>query len=374
MDSKVMRAVRAVFSTIWSVIRAIGRGLRRVLPKRAVWRVALAVALVALVVAGLFAKDYLENRPDELADEFRAKAQPAVEKVTDRMDRAFLAFDGYLANSTLPVRLLRNAEEIDELKRRLLPLYDDTDQALDKAQKAIKAARKIIKKEKANLRGVPTSFLLEEKAPVVEAEGTQETSAAYLKQADQFLKNFERFVAYDRKALALRRTDTEALGSNEIDADDSLEEVKAAVAADLELSEKTLEDYADLKAHSDQEKLVELQVETQTLVVDYYEDVLAAYENLSIEGLRSADGEFLAALKATRGRESFLLAEFAASSSLQKQSRKLGKVGDKLERTIAALGTGDGELTKPDIFRDPAPPKPSKPERSKQDEGDRSVS
>lgn len=355
--------VSAVAGGMVAGARATGRGARRVLPKRTRTRIALGLGILLLVGLALGINHYLSDVPDQLADDYRERAQPATEEITDSMDRAYAAFDTYLGNSTLPARELRNAEEFSEIQRRLLPLYDDTEDALDTAEKAIKSARKAISKERESFGDVPSAPLLGEKRPVVAAEASVEETEAYLRQAGAFLKNFDRFVKFDQKALELRREEVKSLGANEVDPDADLEEAKAATVAELKLAEESREAYLDLEPHPDQEKLFDVYIESATISVDYFEDLVEAYDNLSLVQFEAAGDELFDSLKSIRGKESYLLGVFAADSSLQKQSRKVGRLGDDLEREIARLGTGDGDPIRPDLYRPAAPPAPKPPDK-----------
>lgn len=362
-------AIGAAFS--W-----LGRGLGRILPSRTIWRVALGLGVLLLIAGIIGANHYFSNVPDDLADDYRKKAQPAAEKVLDAMDRVYAQYDNYLDNSTLTRQETKNANEIEEIQRRFLPLYDDTEKALKSADKSIKKARKVIEANKEDLRGVPSAPLLDEKKPVVEAEETVGDIKDYLARAEAYLDNFERFVKYDTKALEVRREDVENLSVGQVSDDASLEEAKAALQKNLDVSEENRQDLIDLKPHPDQKQYHEYQVEVSTIVIDYFEDVLQAYEDLSLPQFNAADDEFEAELRGTRGRGSYLIQKFASKSSLQVQSRKLGKIADDLEAQIAGLGTGDGDRIVPDRVRDPLPPAPRKPSGGggSNGGGDRSVS
>lgn len=337
------------------------QGGRRFLPKRTLWRVLLGVGLLLLVAAFFGVRYYLNDVPDQLADDYRKKALPATEKVTDALDRTFTAYDSYLDDSTLPRSETRNADEIAEIKRRFIPLYDDTEQALEFSARAIRDARRVLKKQRKEFRGVPSAPLLGDKDPVVEAKEAVGMSKNYLVQSERFLRNFDKFVRFEEEALALRREELEGLGGEELSPDASIEAVKASLTEDLAEAQKSREGYLDIKPHPDQEKLYDVYAELSTLGVDYLEDLLEAYENLSITQLRAADDEYLDAYKPLEDQASYLIGVFATNSSLQKQSRKLGRLGDDLEKTMAGLGTGDGELIRPDRARGPAPPLPRKP-------------
>ena len=332
------------------------------LPRTWPARVALGLGVVLLVAMILGIRYYLNEVPDQLADDYRDDAQPATEKITDAMDRAFAAYDTYLDDSTLPRSQIQNADGIEEIKRRFLPLYDDTEEALDTGEKAIENAHKVIKKQRAEFDDVPSSPFLGEKAPVVEAEETIELSERYVIQAEKFLRNFERFIRFDRRALALRREEIEKLGGEQLSADASIEEVKASLNEDLVEAKQNLSGYQELEPHPDQEKLHDVQTELSAIAVDYLEDILAAYNALSIPQLRAADDEYIAEFRPLRDQESYFLALFASDSSLQKQSRAVERLGNRLEEHVAGLGTGDGEIVRPDRYRPPPPPAPRKPE------------
>ena len=318
---------------------------------------------------------YLTEVPTQLADDYRESAEPAVERMTDAMDKTFEAFDNYLDNSTLPAREVRNAEEIDEIQRRFLPLYDDTEEALKAADRAIGKARQTLAAQRKKLGDVPSAPLLGGKPEVVAAEETIGPTERFVAESKAFLRNFQAFVDFDRKAVDLRRADIEGLDDEAITAADSLEELKAATSASLAEAEKSRERYLDLEPHPDQRKLHELYTEQVTVLVDYYSDVLEAYESLSIPALDAADAEFLASLNGMGKKESYQLQLFASNSSLQKQSRRLEEAGDRLEKRIAGLGSGEAELSGGDVYRPSAPPPPPKPGGKGDDKGsDRSVS
>jgi len=146
--------------------------------------------------------------------------------------------------------------------------------------------------------------------------------------------------------------------------------VKASLSSDLAKAKESREGYLDIDPHPDQAKLYDVYIEESTIAVDYLEDLLQAYNDLSLPAIRAADDEYLDASKPLRDQGSYLIGVFASKSSLQKQSRKLGGLGDDLEKRVTGLGTGDGNIVRPDRFRKPVPPLPRPPNGGEGSRGD----
>jgi hypothetical protein len=316
----------------------------------------LGVALIAAAIYGV--NYYFSDVPDKLADDYRLKAQKAIDRMTDDMDQVYRAFDEYLADSVRPRSYYENANDLDELRRRVLPVIEDTEEALVAAERRITKARKSVKAERDTIHDTPSSWMLDDSDALKEVDAAVKRSDAYARSTEPYLKSFERFIRYEKEQLDIARRSWEPRPIDGLGADTSLETFKSAVSEELTFFNGLRVRLLDLDPHPDTEDQHGLAVESMTVMVDYYEDLQTAFEALSISGLEQADRDLLAAAKRLRDKGSSLYLEFAASSSLQKQSRDLGQRGDALEDRIAALGTGDGEAPGGDLYRRPAPPDP----------------
>ncbi|MFN8113000.1 MAG: hypothetical protein U0R51_07350 [Solirubrobacterales bacterium] len=331
--------------------------MTRVLPKSVRGRVLTGLGLLviaAAIAAGLY---YFNEVPEKLADDYRADAGKAADGMTSGMDRVNASFDRYLAVSTVPRRSLENAEDVAELRRRILPVLDDTDATLRHAEEAIDAERKRIKRAQAPLRDVPSSWMLDDSDPLSEAAEVVEINDAYRRAATPYLRDFERFARYDRRLIDVIRRTYAPRPIDELAADAPIETLKSTVADEVEFNAELRHDLLALKPPADAKELHEQAIEELNVVIDYYEDIQTGLEQLSVPALEQADADLLSDTKRLRDRGTRYVLEFAANSSLQKQSRRLDKRGDELEDRIATLGTGDGDRLGNDHFR-PVRPKP----------------
>ena len=340
---------------------------------RKVWVTAGVGVLIALLVAGT-AYYYFDKVPERLADDYRERAQPSADEVTGAMDRVYATFDTYLEDSLIPRRELRNADDFEEYKRRVLPVIDAAQDALKAADGAIEKARDAIEANRAELADVPSAPLLGGSASVEECDAAAESAAGYLERTEAFLRSYGRFVTYDQKALELTRRTLVDQTSYNLSVDASLEVISGALTHDLEVMQEIRSDRLDLHPHPDAERLYDLELEVDTIAVDYLEDLTAAFDNLDVLGIGRAIQSFLDELKGVSGRIDAAFAQFARNSSLQRKSRNLGHEANELEDSIAELGSGGEPNEDPaDRGRPPLPP-PAPPGGTNGGDGEGSAS
>jgi hypothetical protein len=332
----------------------------RLLPRTWKGRIAVVAVVVAAAAIAYGVDYYLSEVPDRLADDYRREAAPAVRKVADAMDEVYAAFDTYLDDSTIPRSELKNVDDYDEIRRRWMPVYDDTEAALDEAKQAIGKANKLISQRREEVRGVPEAPLLEDSEARQEAEAAVRRANRYFRDSAEFLDDFQQFVRFERKALALRRRDL-VTGSEAADAVDAdLDTYKVAIQEDLDYAVRSRKDHLELKAPPDAERLHELSIEGATVTVDMLEDVKAALNALDVAAYELAFDDGIAELKSVSRQSSRALFKFRADSGLQRSTQKLSKEADRLEDAVLKLGTGNGDGNDNDHYRQDPPEIPPK--------------
>jgi len=320
--------------------------------------VAGAIVLLGLVVFGAYY--YFAKLPERMADDYRGRAQPAAERITDSMDEVYKGFDEYLDETTFPLRRLRNAADYDEFKRRLLPIMDDTRAALQRSQTAVNAAQLTIEQTQADLGNVPSAPLLGGSGSIEEAEDAVSVAREYLEASATFLADFQRFIDYEQRSLTIeRRYLAQEPESNSLESAD-LATVHDAVQSDLKEAQRTRRALLRLDPPPDAEKLDELQVEAANIRVDFYDDFLAGIENLNQAQIYYAARDYFIAAIRINSQQMRALQAFAANSHLQDATIGLSGMADELEDTIAALGSGSVDQSEPDRSRKrPTPPPPA---------------
>lgn len=324
-------------------------------------RLIAAAIAVGIVVAGYFGYDYYFNqKPVDLADEYRAEVRGATEAATSSMYATFVSFDRYLSESLIPTEELENVDDIDEYRRRVVPVINDADDALEDAGRKIKAARGALKRAGEKLRDTPTARFLEDSEPISETEAVARTSKDYIARAERFLRSYATFVEYSRDDLDLRLREIEIFSQNEVEPSASLEEVEASVAAELEETQALRKAREQLEPHPDAEKLYEQSVEYTNVNLDYLEQTDAALDALDVAALDAAFAELLEETKSLGRKDTGLFSKLSRSSGLTDATKSLTDRGDELENAIASLGEGgkrDGERREPPITPIPVPPK-----------------
>ena len=339
-----------------------GRFPLSLIPRTGKGRIAVLVALLLVAGAAYGVDYYFSEVPDRLADDFRKDAAPAATRVADAMDDVYFEFDGYLNAYTIPASELRNADDYQEIKRRLLPVYDNTDEALDSSERAIRHARTAIRKQRERLRGVPTAPLVDDSDPVKEARAAVREANEYLQRSTEFLDDFVRFIRFERKAVDLRRRDVVTRSEAELAADADLEEYKAAVERDLAYAQKSRKDRLELDPPPDAERLHKISIEGATITVDFLADVKAALDALDPIAYEAAIDNVIAESRRIGRQESRAILVFEAKSGLQRSTQQLAAQADKLEETIRSLGTGNGDDSATDHARPDPPDVPPRPD------------
>lgn len=208
------------------------------------------------------------------------------------MDKAFAAFDDYIASSTIPRCRLRNAKDFDEIRRRLLPVYKET---------------------KASLR------------------------------SKRWLNSFSRFIAFEKKALKLRRESIAKGELGKLDSDASIDQLRKAVDADLKKVKKQKKKRLRLKPHPDAEALYQNSLESQNVSIDFLEDFKQAIDELNPALLDQADRQVIKASKRVAERDSKLLLKFRYFSGLSTATRSLADRADEMEDAVATVGPEGSE-------------------------------
>lgn len=331
--------------------------------------------VLLLIGAGIFGYDlYFNQKPEDLANDYRKDAVRAADQITTSMDKVYDSFDEYLLASTIPVRKLRNVDNIDEYRRRLLPVLDDTEVALDAARRRIKEANSAIERMEPGLIETPSATFLDDSEPVNETEAAARKSKDYLKRADRFLGSYGDFIAYGREDLDLRRRELQIVSQNDVGADASLEEITAAVDAELEETRALLKVREELEPHRDAEKLADNSIEGINITIDYLEETDAALAALDPARLDAAVAELLDESKRVGRRDSELIAELSADSGLSEATRDLSKRADDLQDALAVVGSEGKERDEPPRKRPPPIPDPEEPKQEQGDSDDDQIS
>ena len=320
------------------------------------WLIVGAFAAV-LVVGGLLARDwYFHDKPLDLADDYRGEASGSAGEITGSMDNVFDSFDEYLLASTIPARKLRNVDNVDELRRRLVPVLDDADAALLAARKKIKAARTQIKEGRDSLLDTPSAALISDSDPIDETEGVAETSKDYFNRLNRYLRSYGQFLDYEKDDIDLRRRELKVATQNQVERGASLDEIKSSVDSELKETEALLKARRRLKPARDTEKLDDNAIEYLNVTIDYLERIDAALDALDADGLEAADADYIDEVRAVGRRDSILIAELSADSGLSQAAGSLSERADDLENAIADLGTGSGRDEEPRRRPPPFPP------------------
>jgi hypothetical protein len=317
------------------------------------------VVLVAVIVAALMVRDwYFNDKPVDMADEHREDAELAAASITGSMDRVYDSFDDYLRATTFPANRFKNVDDVGELRRRLIPVLDDADDALIAARNRIDAARQRVKQDRDDLLETPTAKYLEDAEPIVETEEVADESREYLKRAERYLKSFDKYLDYEEKDIDLRRRELKIAAQNEPSPDADLAEFESTVAAQLEETKALLKARLKLEPARDTEKLNENSIEYVNVAIDYLERIQAAFDALDLAGLKAADADYIDEVRRVGNRSSELLAELSADSGLSSSARSLSKRADDLQDAIAELGSGEPRDAEP---RKRPPPLPQPP-------------
>ncbi len=338
-------------------------------------RLIAGVIVLLLIVAGIVGYNlYFKQKPEDLANDYRKDAARGAEQITTSMDKVYDSFDDYLIASTIPVRKLRNVDNIDEYRRRLLPVFDDTEVALDAARKRLKEAREAIKRMAPELTETPSATFLDDSDPIQETESAARKGKDYLKRVERYLGSYGDFVAYGREDLDLRRRELEIVSQNEVSPDASLEEITASVEAELEETRALLKVRQELEPARDAEKLADNSIEGINITIDYLEETAAALAALDPARLDAASAELLDESKRVGRRDSELIAELSSDSGLSEAARSLSKRADDLQDAIAVVGSEGKERDEPPRRRPNPIPAPSEPKQGGSDSEDDSIS
>lgn len=300
-----------------------------------------AAVVVALVIAAFFAQDYYFNdRPVDLADSYREDATPAATGITKSMDSVFDSFDGFLRASTIRKSRLKNVDDIDELRRRFLPVYADADDALVDARKKVKRARKAIKDGKDDLFDTPSGRFIDDSDPIKQTEDVAKQSKDYLSRVDRYLNSYDDFLAYEAKDLKLRRRELDVAASDKVGPDESLESIKSKVDSQLKKTQSLRKARQELKPARDTEKLDDNALEYLNVTIDYLQGTAGALDALDADALDSVTADYLGEVKRVGERSSDLIAELSLDSGLSEASRSLSERADDLQDAIATTGSG----------------------------------
>jgi hypothetical protein len=319
--------------------------------------VAGAIALGVIVVVGAYL--YFAKLPGDLADDYRGHAQPAAERVADSMDEVYAAFDNYLDETDVPLRRFRNAEDFEEYRRRMLPIYDDFEAALRRGGSAVTAARLEIGRSQAELSLVPSELFLGGTGPIGDAEDARALSGEYLTSAAAYLEDFESFVDYELKGLELARqviADTPRITT--LDSADAAS-VRNALQADLRDARQVRRAALRIQPPPDMERSHEVSIEYLTINVDFFDDLLAAIKDLDQYAYVDTLEDFARARSRVARQELRVRQAFESSSGLQDDSIRLTEMANELETAIAAIGSGSPDDVKPRSRKRPAGPPPT---------------
>lgn len=320
-----------------------GSRLRRIVRSRLLWAGLVAVALIA--AAALY-YDHLAAQPQERADAYSEAAADGAAEVDAAMNRTYLSFDAFIDASFVPKGTFKDVDDVDELKRKLLPIYRRQTKALRDGRKRIKKAMKTIKQDRSEVTEGPETVPLVDNAPVEAADEIAADADEQLDGYRAYLKSYGQFIDYELEATGLSRRLIEARAGNQPPDNATLGQVRDSLQ-DLknELS-KVRRGYKRLDAHVDAERLNEIDEEALAVYVDYLGAVKDAFDALDIVAFENADAEFIDETRRLGRRAEAEFRRFARSSRLQKGSRKLTKQANQLELRIAELDSGDPEEPK----------------------------
>lgn len=318
----------------------------------------VGVLVLALIGAGLYARDwYFNDKPVDMADDYREDAVPAAGRITNSMDNVYDSFDTYLLSSTIPKRTLKNVDTVDELKRRLVPVLDNADASLLAARKRITTAEEQIKKYRKELLETPSAKFISDSDPIDETEDVADQSRDYLRRIERFIKSYDDYLDHEKQAIDLRRRELQVTVQNQVGADASLEEFTASIDAQLEETKALLKARQKLKPVDDTKDLDENSVEYLNVTIDYLERTQAAFDALDVAGLKAADADYIDEVRRVGRRESALIAKLAQGSGLGEATRSLSKRADDLQDAIAVTGTGEERVApprrRPTLFKAP---------------------
>jgi hypothetical protein len=326
-------------------------------PDRRKMVVASAIALGVLIVIGGYL--YFAKLPGDLADDYRGRAQPAAERVADSMDEVYAAFDNYLDETDVPLRRVRNAEDFEEYRRRMLPIYKDFEAALRRGESAVTAARLEIGRSQTELSLVPSELFLGGTAPIGDAEDARALSGEYLTSAVAYLEDFESYVDYELEGLELARqalADTPSITTLDSANVDSF---RNALQADLRDARQVRRAALRIQPPPDMERSHEVSIESLTINVDFFDDLLAAIKDLNQYAYVDAIEDFATARSRVARQEIRVRQAFESNSGLQDDSIRLTEMANELEAAIAAIGSGSAEDVKPRSRKRPAGPPPA---------------
>jgi hypothetical protein len=319
--------------------------------------VGIAAALGLLFIAAAYW--YFAQLPEQLADDYRERAQPAAERVADSMDEVYAAFDNYLDESDPSPSRLRNAQDFEEFRRRMLPIYDDYESAIRRAESATTAARGVIGQSQADLGRVPSELFLGATEPIGDVEEARTLSGEYIVAAAAYLEDFEEFLAYERKGLDLAREalrDTPSIAT--LDSAD-LGSLRDALEADLRDARRLRRAVLRIEPPADMERSHELVVESLTVNVDFFDDLVSAIRNHDQAAYVDAIEDHAVARYRVERQQARARAAFESNSGLQDDSIRLTEMANELEAAIAALGSGTTDDVKPRSRKRPAGPPPA---------------
>jgi hypothetical protein len=321
----------------------MGKGRGRVRKRLIVGGVVVVLIVGAIIGYQL----YFKQKPEDMANDYRRDAVPAAAKITGGLDRVYASFNEYILESTIPVRELRNIDDIDELRRRVVPLYNDTEQALDGARRQIKAARKAIDSDQDALLETPSATFLDGSDPVKETEDGARQARAYIKRAERFLDDYAKFVDYAKDELDLDRRELEIVSQNEVEPDASLEALESSISAELEETIALRKVREKQKVHPDAEDLADNSLESINVTIDYLEQTDAAIDALDAAAFDAALEELLDESKRVGRRDSLLISKLSRESGITKSAEALSKQADELQDFLAEIGTEGKERDEP---------------------------
>lgn len=299
---------------------------------------ALILGAVAVLAYSMPAGDSRER-----AESYAARASPAAAEIDRAMSRVFSSFDGYLRESRLRNRDFRGIDDIDEVKRRLLPIYGRTNRALVRGRTRISAARAVMLEAGGALSVPPSPALVGDNSPVEAAESTAAEGSELLAGYERYLASYSDFVAYRLRTVNLDRRFVVALSAATPQGPISLSEL-ARTYTDLRSDFGRIRSrFSHLRPHPDARQMHA----TDSAIIDSYVDYVDDLQ----QGLRLGDpavlvraaAQYFEASQRLSLRARRQLARFANSSSLQSRSRTLTARANELELRIVALGRGLGE-------------------------------
>lgn len=312
------------------------------------WLIGGGVLVVLLIVAALYARDYYFNaKPVDLADDYRADATKSSAEITDSMDAVFDSFDRFLRASTIRRSRLRNVDDIDELRRRFLPVYRDADRALADARLKIKRARTATREAKESLLETPSARFLDDSDPIDATEAVAAQTKDYLSRTDRYLNSYEKFLDYEARDLKLRRRQLKIAAQDQVGPSDDLDAIKAKVDSELAKTQELRRDRQRLEPARDTEKLDDNALVYLNVTIDYLQATAAALDALDAAGLDQAAADYVDEVKRVGNRNSRLIAELSNQSGLSMAARSLSERADRLQNAVAVLGSGTERQAKP---------------------------